>query len=169
VRSASTIRRYHDAITQLRQIDEAPAIERQLHHLPILDDVADLRIGRLEQWSDPFDDNGLGHGLDTEGELESQRAATFEDERLLLSREAGHGGRDLPSSDPERWKEITTFGIGHPLHDGAAVRMRSRDGDTGQDCAGCVAHDPANLTGVELGEGKRRMQYAGDEEWNHAH
>ena len=94
---------------------------------------------------------------------------TFEDECLLLSREAAQRCRDLPSSDSERWQEEATFGIGDPLDDGAAVRMRSRDGDAGKDSARSVPHDPADLTGVVLGEGERRVQRARGNSENETH
>ena len=47
--------RNRHAVGQLRQLDELPAVERQLLDLAVVDDVADFGVGRLQQRRDAGD------------------------------------------------------------------------------------------------------------------
>ncbi len=97
--------------------------------------------------------------LDAERELEAQRAADLEhDAALRLRREPGQRRHDVPLADAQRRQEEAAFGVGDALDDGAAGRMRRRDGGAGQDAAGAVPDDAADLTGVDLrgGTGSHR-------------
>ena len=51
----------HDGVAQLRQRQEVAAVQRQLHDLAVLDDVADLGGRRLQQRRRRLDDDLLGH------------------------------------------------------------------------------------------------------------
>ena len=62
-----------DAVAQLRELQELPAVERQLHDLPVVDDVAHLGVGGLQQGPHAGDRDGLGAIADGQfnGDIES--------------------------------------------------------------------------------------------------
>ena len=49
--AARSARGNHHGVAELRERHEVSPVERQLHDLPVFDDVADLRVGRLQEGS----------------------------------------------------------------------------------------------------------------------
>ena len=147
-------------IAELREVDEVAPVERQLHDFAVLDDVADFGVGRLQQRRRRLDDDLLGHALHAEREIERQRSADLEGERLLLGGEATQGRGDLPPADAERGKEVAPVRVGDALDHRAARRVGRGDGGPREAPRPTRRARTANLTGVELSERDRSVEQA---------
>ena len=58
--AARAARRDDDGVAQLGEREEVAAVQRQLHDLAVLDDVADLGVRRLQQRRSAVDPDLLG-------------------------------------------------------------------------------------------------------------
>ena len=100
--AASAPRRNHDRIAQLGERQEVAPIQRQLHHLAVLDDVADLGRLRLEQRGGAVDYHLLGEALNTERELQAERPPNLEDNpHLHLRSKTAQRGGDVPGPNAQ--------------------------------------------------------------------
>ena len=149
--AARAARRDDDGVAQLRQAEEVAAVQRQLHDLPVLDDVADLGGRRLQQRRRRLHDDLLGDALHAERELEVQRPPDLEDDAALgLRREPGQRRRDIPLPDAQRRKEEAAFAVGDALDHVPLAGCVAVTVAPGSTRAGAVVYDTADLTRVEL-------------------
>ncbi len=172
--AAGAARRYHHPVAELRQIDEVSSVEGQLHDLTILDDVADLGVGALQQWGARLDADLFGHRLHTEREVHGQRPTDFEGESLSLGSEARQRDGDIPLPDSERRKEVAPIRLGDTLHHRPGSGVSGGDSGPRQHTTRRVTDDAADFTGVELSESGRNVQqaheqYGGETHGEHPH
>ena len=131
--------------------EEVAAVQRQLHDLAVLDDVADLGGGGLQQRRGRGDRDLLGQALHAERELERQRPADLEDDPAArLRRKPGSG------AIRSHCRCAAPAGRSGRRHRSPARRRcrwpdASRSRSPRQHAAAGVADDAADLAGVDLG------------------
>ena len=146
-----------DGVAQLRQRQQAAAVDRQLDDLAVLDDVADFGGGRLQKGRVGLDLHGFRDPEHPERELDVDGAAQLEDDGQPPRREDSVQRRhQLPTADAKRREQEPAFPIGDARHGGAAVGMRRGDDRVGNRRSRHVADDADNLSGIDLrGRGGR--------------
>ena len=152
--SARAAWRQHHTIAQLRKREEVPAVQRYLHHLPVLDYVAELRV-RPQQGRIAGDHHLFGHAAGFELEIDAERLPELQsDARSNRSPESRELRADRVRARAKRCEEISALTVGHALDARAAVELLRHDDHAGQHPALRVADDAGDFTGVGLRSGR---------------
>jgi len=77
-------RRDHDCITELRERQEVPAIQRQLGDLAVFNHVADFGGRDLQERQRALDFDLFAQALHAQGEVERDAATDFEKDSVRL-------------------------------------------------------------------------------------
>ncbi len=163
--AARASRRQDDAVAQLREREEIAPVERHLHDLPVLDDVADFRVGGPQQRFAAGHHDLLGDAAGLELEIDGQVLAEAQ-------RDVGSDGAPEPgelcgervAAGPQRGQEVAPLAVGDALDARAALALLGHDDDAGQHATLGVADDTGDLTCIGLGGGgndHRRDQHNG--------
>ena len=137
-------------VAQLRERKEIPAVQRQLHDLAVLDDVADLRVG-TQQRELAGHEHFLGDAARFELEIDRECLPQLErNARTNGSPESGELRRKAVPARANRREEIAALIIGDALDPRPAVQVLCHNDHAGQHTALRVADDAGNFTGVGL-------------------
>ena len=138
-RAARPARRNRDAVGQLGQLHELPAVERQVLHLAVVDDLGDFGVRRPEQ-------RRLGRHRDRVGqltELENDRQLDLlpdiqRQPVLLEALEAGELDEQLEVAHGQRRQHEATIAIRQPFGPAPAGHVKGDHARTGKHAALCV-------------------------------
>ena len=149
--TARAARRDDDRVAQLREREEVAAIEWKLHDLLVLDDVADLRVGRLQQRVSAVTLTLLGQAPDLEREVQRQRLSQLHDNTGPDdTTEPGEIDGDHVHADPHRHQKIPPDLVGDLLDTDTTIDVFGDHASSRQHTALSVTHDTGDLAGVCL-------------------
>jgi len=150
-RAARPAGRQHDAVAQLRELEELPAVERQQRHLAVVDDVADLGGRRLQQRRHAGHRHRLGAIAERQRDRHVEPLPDLQrDVRSRHCTEAVETDGQRVLTDRQRGQEEAAAGVGGARDAQPAGDVHGDDRRARQDAADRIGDDALNLRGVGL-------------------